>query len=281
MAALVCNVGAWLSESTALIVLTRGLGALGRSTQCIMGTSEVNEGSAGRRGQPTRPPSHRSRIDLCRVVLPSSATFSSWRARSPCRSRQLARWSSRPQSSRTARHLMKTLHTERLQLHLLCADDVERVTALAADPRVMTPLGGPRTALESRAWLDRQLAHIDKHGYGRYAVTCESEFVGCVGLLRDDFERGLVPGVEVAWHLAFDHWHRGYATEASRAVIDQGFTLFDLSEVIAVTSVDNARSRRVMDRLGMLYSPQEDFDHPLLPEGDPLRRHVVYRLRRH
>lgn len=176
--------------------------------------------------------------------------------------------------------MMTIVHTERLELRPLCADDLERVTALGADPRVMAALGGPRSALESRAWLDRQLAHIDQHGYGRYAVARESEFVGCVGLLRDDFDRGIVPGVEVAWRLVFEHWHQGYASEAARAVIEQGFRAFALSEVIAVTSVDNARSRRVMDRLGMLHSPQEDFDHPLLPEGDPLRRHVVYRLHR-
>jgi ribosomal-protein-alanine N-acetyltransferase len=176
---------------------------------------------------------------------------------------------------------MTILYTERLEMRPLCADDIERVTGLAADPRVMALSGGPRSAAESRAWLDRQLAHLDEHGYGRYALIREAEFVGCVGLMRDDFERGLVPGVEVAWHLHFAHWHQGYATEAARAVIEQGFRQFALPEVVAVTSVDNARSRRVMERLGMLRSPQDDFDHPLHPEGDPLRRHVVYRLHQH
>ena len=175
---------------------------------------------------------------------------------------------------------MNVLRTARLVLRPLCANDIDSVVMLASDPRVMAPLGGPVSAPEARTWLDRQLAHIDEHGYGRCVVTHGTEFVGLVGLSRFDFERGLVPGIEVAWRLAFAHWSRGYATEAARAIIDQGFTRFDLSEVIAVTSVENARSRRVMDRLGMLHSPLEDFDHPLLPEGDPLRRHVVYRLRR-
>jgi len=178
------------------------------------------------------------------------------------------------------RDSVTTLYTERLELRPLCADDIERVTELAADPRVMACLGGPRSAAESRAWLDRQLAHLSEHGYGRYAVMRQAEFVGYVGLLRDDFDRGLVPGVEVAWHLLFEHWHQGYATEAARAVIEQGFRDFALSEVIAVTSVDNARSRRVMERLGMLHSPQDDFDHPLRPQDDLLRKHVVYRLHR-
>jgi RimJ/RimL family protein N-acetyltransferase len=175
---------------------------------------------------------------------------------------------------------MKVLHTARLTLRPLCADDIEHIAKLDSDARVMAPLGGARSASQSQAWLDRQLAHFEKHGYGRYAVMREAEFVGLVGLCRADFERGLVPGIEVAWKLAFAHWHQGYATEAARAVIHEGFTRFNLPELIAVTSLKNAPSRRVMSRLGMRHSPGEDFDHPLLHESSPLRKHVVYRLTR-
>ena len=175
---------------------------------------------------------------------------------------------------------MTELRTLRLKLRPVSARDLDQVTALGADPRVMAALGGPLTALESRAWLERQLGHIAEHGYGRQVVECEGQFIGLVGLSRYDFDRGLVPGIEVAWRLAFAHWGRGYATEAARAVIEQGFTCFDLREVIAVTTVDNRRSRRVMERLGMRPSPAETFDHPLLSDGDPLQRHVVYRLGR-
>jgi len=176
---------------------------------------------------------------------------------------------------------MTVLRTARLELRPLRADDIGEVTTLGADARVMAPLGGTRSAAECQAWLARQIAHTDEHGYGRCAVLRAGEFIGCVGLTRADFDRGIVPGIEVAWHFAFAHWRQGFATEAAHAVIQQGFTQFDLPEVIAVTSIDNARSRRVMDRLGMQYSAQEDFDHPLLAEGHPLRRHVVYHLRRH
>ena len=175
---------------------------------------------------------------------------------------------------------MTTLCTERLELRPLTAQDLGQVIALGTDPRVMAPLGGPLTAFESRTWLEHQLEHLSEHGYGRQVVTCEGQFVGLVGLSRRDFDRGIVPGIEVAWRLAFDHWGHGYATEAARAVLDQGFTHFDLREVIAVTTVGNQRSLSVMLRLGMLPSPVDTFDHPLLPEGDPLRKHLVYRLSR-
>lgn len=172
----------------------------------------------------------------------------------------------------------RTLNSARLELRPLTASDLPLVHALNGDPRVMTPLGGQLSATECSVWLDRQLAHYETHGYARYVVSREAEFVGFVGLSHTDFERGIVPGVEVAWRLGFAHWGHGYATEAARAVIDEGFQRFGLAEVLGVTSVDNWRSRRVMTRLGMTHSPTETFDHPLLPVTHPLRRHVVYRL---
>ena len=172
------------------------------------------------------------------------------------------------------------LRSARLELRPLLASDLELVCAISRDPRVMAPLGGTLSEAQSAAWLARQLAHFRAHGYGRYVVLRETAFVGLVGLSQTDFARGIVPGVEIAWRLAFEHWGHGYATEAASAAIAQGFSSFDLREVIAVTSVDNQRSRAVMERLRMTHSPHDSFDHPRLPEGDPLRRHVVYRLRR-
>ncbi len=172
------------------------------------------------------------------------------------------------------------LRSARLELRPLTAQDFDLVAQLSSDPRVMEPLGGLLSAAESAAWLERQLAHFRAHGYGRYVVTRGSEFVGLVGLSRADFERGIVPGIEIAWRLAFEHWGHGYATEAAQAVIEEGFSSFELAEVIAVTSIDNRRSRRVMERLGMTHSASDTFDHPLLSAADPLRTHVVYRLPR-
>jgi len=183
---------------------------------------------------------------------------------------------SAPQVSTRAR----TLCSARLELRALTEADLDLVSALSRDPRVMASLGGPMTVVESEAWLERQLVHLREYGYGRYVVTRDAQFVGLVGLSRTDFDYGLVPGVEIAWRLAFDHWGHGYATEAAHAAIQEGFTLHELREVIAVTSTNNLRSRNVMARLGMAFSPGDTFEHPRLPEGDPLRCHVVYRLLR-
>src|SRR5262249_31823228 len=88
------------------------------------------------------------------------------------------------------------------------------------------------------------------------------------------------PCVEIGWRLAAEYWNRGYATEGARAALDFGFKILQLEEVVSFTVPGNIRSQRVMEKIGMTHSPSDDFDHPLLPEGHPLRRHVLYRIGR-
>jgi ribosomal-protein-alanine N-acetyltransferase len=86
--------------------------------------------------------------------------------------------------------------------------------------------------------------------------------------------------VEVGWRLTREHWGRGYATEAAAAAMAFGFETAGLEEIVALTVPANIRSRRVMERLGMERDADDDFEHPRLPEGHPLRPHVLYRKRR-
>ena len=85
--------------------------------------------------------------------------------------------------------------------------------------------------------------------------------------------------MEIAWRLASEHWGHGYATEAARASLEFGFKALGLTEILAWTTPSNTTSRRVMEKIGMVRDPFEDFDHPRLPAGHPLRRHCLYRAR--
>ena len=145
---------------------------------------------------------------------------------------------------------------------------------------MMEWFGGAFSREKSDEWLARVVAHWQDHGFGRFAVAAHGSVVGFVGLSRTDSDAGIVPGIEIAWRLAFDPWGRGYATEAARAVLCDGFERLRLDVIVACTAQSNTRSRRVMERLGMVHSPAETFEHPLVPAGDPLRLHVVYRLSR-
>jgi len=173
---------------------------------------------------------------------------------------------------------MTVLHSARLTLRPVRLGDLAWISALSADPRVMTLLGGTRSPAQVQAWLDRELEQLERFGYCRQLVSWNAEPIGLVGLTRADFDSGIVPGIEIAWTLAHAHWGQGFATEAAQCVLEDAFTSHGIGELVAITSVDNARSRRVMDRLGMLQSEAETFEHPHLPAGHPLRTHVVYRL---
>jgi RimJ/RimL family protein N-acetyltransferase len=92
------------------------------------------------------------------------------------------------------------------------------------------------------------------------------------------FTAHFTPCVEIGWRLAYEHWGRGYATEAAQAAVAFAFGGLHLEELVAFTVPANQRSRKVMERIGMTRSDADDFDHPDLPEGHPLRRHMLYRL---
>jgi RimJ/RimL family protein N-acetyltransferase len=94
------------------------------------------------------------------------------------------------------------------------------------------------------------------------------------------FEAAFTPAVEVGWRLAREHWGHGYATEAARAAIAFGFDVVGLDEIVSFTSPANERSWRVMERLRMTRDPADDFEHPNVPVGHHLRRHVLYRITR-
>ena len=150
-----------------------------------------------------------------------------------------------------------------------------------ADPRVMEHFPSVLTRSESDAFVDRMIEGWHDTGHELWAVARSEDgaFLGFTGLAEPDPSAGMPPFVEVGWRLAVDAWGHGYATEAARAAVGWGFDVLDLEEIASWTTVGNARSRAVMERIGMTHDPADDFDHPRLPAGHPLRRHVLYRLR--
>jgi len=173
-----------------------------------------------------------------------------------------------------------TVRTSRLVLRPWRDHDLVPFAALNADARVMKHL--PALSREqSDAIVARIRRHFYDHGFGLWAVELpgRASFVGFIGLLRPAFDAHFTPCVEVGWRLAFDYWGNGYATEGARAAVAFGFSMLGLDEIVAMTVPANRASRRVMEKLGMTRGDDDDFDHPLLPAGHPLRRHVLYRLK--
>ena len=93
------------------------------------------------------------------------------------------------------------------------------------------------------------------------------------------YEAHFTPCTEIGWRFLPQFWGQGYATEAARLALLFAFATLHLEEVVSFTARVNRRSVKVMQRLGMVRDPEGDFDHPELPAGHVLQRHVLYRLK--
>lgn len=180
-----------------------------------------------------------------------------------------------------------TLSTTRLTLRPWTDDDRAPFAAMNADPEVMRYFPAPLTPAESAARFDQLRAELAERGWGWWALSPadSAEFLGFVGLAPVGFVAPFTVAaatapVEIGWRLIRSAWGHGYATEAARAAAAYAFGPLGLAQIVSFTSELNLPSRAVMERLGMTHDPAEDFDHPRLPAGHRLSRHVLYRLSR-
>ena len=183
----------------------------------------------------------------------------------------------------TSNPAVPVVTTRRLKLRGWRDSDVEPFVSLNADPQVMEFFPDALDRVESLSLVERLRSHWEEHGLGMWAVeeTESGEFIGMIGLLVVGFDAPFthddVPPVEAGWRLRRQSWGHGYASEAAAATLGWGLGKRRLPEIVSFTSVLNTRSIHVMERLGMTHDPTDDFDHPALADGHPLRRHVLYR----
>ncbi|THD77942.1 MAG: N-acetyltransferase [Phenylobacterium sp.] len=170
------------------------------------------------------------------------------------------------------------IETERLILRDWRDGDREPYADFLIDPRVGAWLGGPFTRDQAYERLANNRASLAETGLGRLAVERRSDgrLIGHCGLASTVGRAPIPEGLEIAWSLVPDTWGSGFATEAARAVIAEGFASHEAAEIFAFTGRTNLRSQAVMQRLGMRRRPERDFDHPLLADDHPLKHHIVF-----
>ncbi len=175
-----------------------------------------------------------------------------------------------------------TLTTDRLILRQWRDQDRPAFAALNADPVVMEYFPRIRTRQESDAVLEILKDHIDEYGFGFWALELRDsgENIGFTGLQHVNFKAAFCPALEIGWRLAQHHWGKGYASEAARASLDYGFDVLDQDRIVSFAVEANTRSRRVMERIGMVHQPEFDFNHPKVEPGSPLVRHAFYAIDR-
>ena len=173
-----------------------------------------------------------------------------------------------------------TLRGPRVTLRPWREGDRAMFATINADPEVMQHFPAPLTHVESDALLARAQKTLEKNGWGNWALEIEGQFAGFAGLSRPSFKAHFTPCIEIGWRLARKFWGGGYASEAARLALAHGFLALAFEEIVSFTATTNLRSQHLMRRIGMRHDAADDFDHPRLPPGHPLQRHVLYRLAR-
>lgn len=174
------------------------------------------------------------------------------------------------------------IETARLILRNWRDGDIAPFHHMGNDPEVMRYLGPPMSIADAEAARTRMDGFVASHGYCFWALERKSDgaFLGFCGLKPGPVGTPLHEDIEIGWRLARDYWGNGYAREAAEASIAWGWVQTDTPQIAAMTVISNTNSWGLMERLGMTRMVHEDFNHPALPEGDPLRRHIVYRINR-
>ena len=173
--------------------------------------------------------------------------------------------------------------TERLILRPWKNEDFLPFAEMNADPRVREFFPLVLTREKSDAEIRHFQGTYERDGFCMFAaeLVATGQFAGSIGLQTMNFVVPSLPqpALEIGWSLSHMHWGKGLAAEGARGVIRYAFAALHIRELVAITVSTNLRSRRVMDKIGMKRLPELDFDHPRIPEGHPLRAHVLYALK--
>jgi RimJ/RimL family protein N-acetyltransferase len=166
---------------------------------------------------------------------------------------------------------------EQITLRQWRDSDLEPYAAMNSDPEVMRYFPSLLSCEQSEASLVQQRALIEQRGWGLWVLDVDGKFAGFMGLAIPSFEASFMPCVEAGWRLRREYWGRGIAYRGGLRVLDYGFRILKLPEIVSFTAAVNVRSRRLMERLDFVRDVASTFDHPSIPEGHELRKHVLYR----
>jgi RimJ/RimL family protein N-acetyltransferase len=134
--------------------------------------------------------------------------------------------------------------------------------------QMMASLGGVRSDAETKAYLERNLAHWAEHGFGIWILRdpTTGRVMGRAGLRHVLLEG--TPEVELAYALLPEFWGRGLATDIARACVTIAREWLGLPSVVALTTPDNTASQRVLLKASLV--PEREVTHAGIP-------HILFR----
>lgn len=149
---------------------------------------------------------------------------------------------------------MKVIETERLSLRQLSNDDADFIINLLNQPSFLRYIGdrGVRTVADAHRYIQNgPVASYAKLGFGLYLVELKETgaSIGICGLIK----RETLQDVDLGFAFLPAYWSKGYATEAAEAVLRYGRNVLGLGRIVAITSVDNHDSGKLLTKIGFKY----------------------------
>ena len=143
------------------------------------------------------------------------------------------------------------LETARLQLREMTFSDMEALSFILKDEKVMYAYNGAFNDEETVAWMEKQLQRYKEFGFGLWGMFLKTsnEMMGQCGITMQEYKAAQVP--EIGYLLAYKHWHQGYATEAAIACREYGFNTLHFDALYSIIRDTNIASQRVAVRNGM------------------------------
>jgi RimJ/RimL family protein N-acetyltransferase len=174
---------------------------------------------------------------------------------------------------------MKIIETDRLILRTWKDEDADALWHINQDSKVTEFLLGSMTMEKVKEFIQVCNESFEAEQFCFFAteVKATSDLIGFIGLNRIKWEAHFTPAIEIAWRLGSQYWNKGYAQEGAKAVLDYGFNKIGLCEIVSFTIPDNARSVRVMEKIGMRRDLQGDFINPQRIGHPVVKPSVLYK----
>lgn len=148
------------------------------------------------------------------------------------------------------------LTTERLNLRKMTTDDVDRLMKIFSDPEAMTYYPSTLDEAGTLEWIHRVLGNYQKFGVGLWIVEDKAtgRFLGQCGIIPQELD-GIIE-MEIGYLLVRQEWGQGYASESARACKEYGFETMGYRKMISLIDINNIRSAKVAERIGMRVEQQ-------------------------
>lgn len=168
--------------------------------------------------------------------------------------------------------------SSRLGFRTWIDDDIQPMTLLNSDKEVMEFFPFLPSKKQTIEFIRRMQNQFLEHGFCYFAVDhlATNRFIGFIGFSMQNFDSDFTPCVDIGWRINKNYWGKGLATEGALESIKYANKHLQLNRIYSMASKTNAKSIKVMEKIGMTYI--KDFEHPKLRGNPGLKKCVLFAI---